>query len=124
MNIRLFALAITLLASNVALTQETTTPPPSQTEHAQGRGCVHPGNKKGCFVLHDIRQHRYWDLTFTGDNRPDLYTHIWFEGIGYPHDAHCAQGRPVHVTTWKIVSGECSKPTAPESNTPPQSHPQ
>jgi len=122
-NIRLLTLVVTLLASNVVMSQQPSAGA-SQTEHAQGRGCVRPGKEEGCFVLHDIKQHRYWDLTFAGDSKPDLYTHIWFEGIGYPHDAHCSQGRPVHVSSWKPLPGECSKPATSEPKAPSNSkHP-
>lgn len=123
MKIRLLSLAITLLAANVALSQETS-PPTEHTEHAQGRGCVRPARKAGCFVLHDIGQRRYWDLTFDGDDRPELYTHIWFEGIGYSHDGHCSQGNPVHVSSWKILPGECSRPTTSEPKAPSNPKPQ
>lgn len=119
MNIRLLiALAVTLLTPKFALSQF----PP--TEHAEGSGCVRPAEKKGCYVLHDIRGRRYWDLTFNGDNKPDLYTHIQFEGIGYTHDAHCNQGRPVHVSSWKILPGECSRPASSEPKASPPSKPQ
>jgi hypothetical protein len=123
MHIRLLALAILLFASSVALSQQPSTPP-SQTEHAQGRGCVRPARKEGCYVLHDIGRRRYWDLNFTGDSKPGLYTHIWFEGIGYPHDAHCDQGRPVHVSSWKVLPGECSRPAATQPKAPSPSNPQ
>jgi hypothetical protein len=118
MNIRSLTLGVALLVTNVAWSQQPV------TVHAQGSGCVRPATKEACFVLHDIRNRRYWDLTFDGENRPGLYTHIWFEGIGYTHDAHCNQGRPVHVTSWKVLPGECSKPTASESKAPSQSNPQ
>jgi len=93
--------------------QPSSSPPTSHTGHAQARGCVHPGKEEGCFVLHDIKRRRYYDLTFEpSGSKPDLYTHIWFEGVEYPHDAHCSQGRPVHVQSWKVLPGECSKPAA------------
>jgi hypothetical protein len=83
----------------------------SHTIHAQGKGCVRPGEQEGCFVLHDIKHRRLYDLSFeASDSKPDMYTAIWFEGIGYPHDAHCSKGRPVHVRHWKPLPGECSKP--------------
>lgn len=117
MNIRLLTLFITLLAASTLWSQQSNSnTAPSETEHAQGRGCVRPGKQEGCFVLHDIKRHRYYDLSFAAsDTKPDLYTYISFEGIGFPHDAHCRQGRPVHVTSWKLLEGECSKPAAPES---------
>ena len=107
MKTRLLTLVAVLLASSTLLSQQ------SNTEHVQGRGCVRPGNKEGCFVLHDIKRHRYYDLSFdTAGSKPDLYTHISFEGIGYTHDAYCSQGRPVHVSSWKSLPGECSKPAS------------
>lgn len=79
----------------------------------QARGCVRPGNEGGCFVLHDIKRNRYYDLTFgSAGGKPDLYSHIWFEGIGYYHDSHCSQGRPVHVSSWKILPGQCTRPAS------------
>ncbi len=123
MNIRLLTSAIILLASSAGLSQQPSSTP-SQTEHAQGRGCVRPASQEGCYVLHDIKQRRYWDLNFAGDSKPGLYTHIWFEGIGYPHDAHCNQGRPVHVTSWKLLPGECSRPVTSEPKAPSPSSPQ
>jgi hypothetical protein len=122
MNIRLLTLALMLIAPTLAVSQQKQHVITEHTEHAQGRGCVRPARQKGCFVLHDIRGRRYWDLSFTGDNRPDIYTHIWFEGIGYPHDAHCNQGRPVHVSTWKVLPGACSRPS--EHNAPSPAKPQ
>ena len=82
------------------------------TEHVQATGCVRPAKQEGCMTLHDIRQHRFYDLSFDpkGD-KPDIYTHISFEGIGYSHDAHCSTGRPVHVSSWKKLPGECSRPS-------------
>lgn len=120
-NIRLLTLAvmtITLLASDCALSQQP------RTEHAEGSGCVRPGKKKGCFVVHDLKQRAYWDLTFPRDNRPELYTHISFEGIGYQYDAQCSEGRPVHVSSWKILPGECSRPAPSEPKSPAPSQPQ
>jgi hypothetical protein len=124
MNIRLLTLAVTLLASNVALSQQASAPPTERTEHAQGRGCVRPAQKEGCYVLHDLRQRRYWDLNFTGNSRPRPYTHIWFEGVGYSHDAHCSQGNPVRVSTWKILPGECSRPSKSGPQAPSSSNSQ
>jgi hypothetical protein len=83
------------------------------TSYAQGKGCVRPGKQDGCVVLHDIKQHRYYALSFdSSPNKPDLYTAITFEGIGYPHDSHCAEGQPVHVHEWKPLAGSCSKPAS------------
>lgn len=112
MGIRLLALATILVASTSLLGQQSTSKPPtSHTAHVEGRGCVRPGKQEGCFVLHDIKRHRYYDLSFEpAGSKPDLYTHISFEGIGYAHDAHCSQGNPVHVSSWKPLPGECSKP--------------
>jgi hypothetical protein len=90
--------------------QQRSSAPKSHTEHAQGTGCVRPGKEEGCFLLHDIKQHRYYGLSFEATNtKPDLYTAIWFEGIGYPHDAHCSQGKPVHVSHWKPAAGKCTR---------------
>ena len=110
----MFVLCATTLISGTAVAQQPSGgPPTSHTGHAQARGCVHPGKEEGCFVLHDIKRRRYYDLTFEpSGSKPDLYTHISFEGVEYPHDAHCSQGRPVHVHSWKILPGECSKPVA------------
>lgn len=81
------------------------------TSYAKGKGCVRPGKQNGCIVLHDIKQHRYYALSFDSTpNKPDLYTAITFEGIGYPHDSHCGEGQPVHVHEWKPLPLECSKP--------------
>lgn len=116
MNIRLLALTTILVASASLSGQQTTSRAgTSHTAYAEGRGCVRPGKKDGCFVLHDIKRHRYYDLSFEpAGSKPDLYTHIWFEGIAYSHDAYCSQGNPVHVSSWKLLPGQCSKP-APES---------
>ena len=90
---------------------------PLPTKLVQARGCVHPTKQEGCFVLHDIRQNRLYDLSFSPTaERPDLYTHISFEGIGFPHDAHCSQGRPVHVSSWKKLPGQCARPAASDAN--------
>lgn len=83
------------------------------TTHAQGKGCVRPGKQADCFSLHDIKKHRYYTLSFdSSPNKPDLYTAISFEGIGYPHDSHCGEGQPVHVHDWKPLPGKCSQPAA------------
>jgi hypothetical protein len=111
MKIRLLAATVVLACGPLLGQQVTSKPGMSHTEHVQARGCVRPGKEEGCFVLHDIKGHRYYDLTFdAAGNTPELYTHISFEGIGYAHDAHCSQGRPVHVSSWKKLPGECSKP--------------
>jgi hypothetical protein len=104
---------VLLILSSVVSQQSNTSPPISHTAHLQARGCVRPGRVKGCFVLHDIKRHRYYDLSFQPASPPTPYTHIWFEGIGYPHDAHCSQGRPVHVVAWKPLPGKCAKPARP-----------
>jgi hypothetical protein len=111
-NTLLMVVANALLISSPLLCQQSKTNTPiSHTAHIQARGCVRPGRVEGCFVLHDIKRHRYYDLSFhPAGSKPDLYTHISFEGIGYPHDAHCNQGRPVHVSAWKPLPGECAKP--------------
>jgi hypothetical protein len=44
-----------------------------------------------------------------------LYTAISFEGIGYPHVAHCDQGQKVQVLEWKALPGTCEKPQAEPS---------
>ena len=91
---------------------------PLGTEHVQARGCVRPTKQEGCFTLHDISQHRFYDLQFDPKaEKPDLYTHISFEGIGFSHDALCSTGRPVHVSSWKVLPGECSRP-APANSKP------
>ena len=112
MNMLLTLVTNALLISRPLLgLQSETNTPTSHTAHIQARGCVRPARVEGCFVLHDIKRHRYYDLSFgPADSKPDLYTHISFEGIGYPHDAHCNQGRPVHVSSWKALPGECTKP--------------
>jgi hypothetical protein len=119
MKIRMtLMLCVLMLPFDSSFAQQSNNgPPTSHVRHAQARGCVHPGKEEGCFVLHDIKGRRFYDLTFkaTGD-KPDLYSHILFEGIEYPHDAHCSQGRPVHVTTWKILPGKCSRPTSKTTN--------
>jgi hypothetical protein len=113
---RLLLLACVLIAANLAFGQQSRThTSKSHTIHAQGKGCVRPGKEEGCFVVHDIKHRRLYDLSFEAtDSKPDLYTAIWFEGIGYPHDAHCSKGRPVHVSHWKPLPGECSKPAPVE----------
>lgn len=86
---------------------------PSATAYAQGKGCVRPGKQAGCITLHDIKQHRYYNLSFdSSPNKPDLYTAISFEGIGYSHDSHCGEGQPVHVHEWKPLPGKCSQPAS------------
>lgn len=114
MGTRFLVLATILVASTSLLGQQSTgNAGTSHTAHVEGRGCIRPAEKEGCFVLHDIKRHRYYDLSFdAAGTKPDLYAHIWFEGIGYSHDAHCSQGRPVHVSSWKPLPGECSKSTA------------
>lgn len=108
-NTRSLILASILLAASPLLGQQPAAK--SHTSHVKGRGCVRPGKEEGCFVLHDIKQHRVYDLSFDAtETKPDHYTAIWFEGIGYSHDAHCSQGRPVHVSHWKPLPGKCSKP--------------
>lgn len=105
-----------LLISSPLLSQQSGSPPTSHTEHVQARGCVRPAQQEGCLVLHDIKQRRLYDLSFSSTaEKPELYTHISFEGIVYPHDAHCSQGRPVHVSSWKKLPGECSKPASANS---------
>jgi hypothetical protein len=122
MNRTTLVLSELLLLSGLSFAQQPAgNTPTSHTEHVQARGCVRPGKEEGCFVLHDIKRHRFYDLTFesTG-SKPDLYTHISLEGVGYPHDAHCSRGRPVHVDSWKALPGECSKPFATKPATKPQ----
>jgi hypothetical protein len=112
-NRRSLLLTCVLLAGSPVFGQQSGTHTgKSHTIHVQGKGCVRPGKEEGCFVVHDIKQHRLYDLSFGAtDNKPDLYTAIWFEGIGYPHEAHCSKGRAVHVSHWKSLPGECSKPS-------------
>jgi hypothetical protein len=89
-----------------------------RTTHARGRGCVRQGKEEGCFILHDIKQHRYYDLSFDSTpNKPDLNTAISFEGIGYQHDTRCSQGHPVHVHDWKPLPGKCSQPAGAKAKT-------
>jgi hypothetical protein len=123
-KIRSLIAAIALLAAVQLMGQQLGQPQaPAKgstlhTIHAQGRGCVRPGKEEGCFVVHDIKAHRYYDLTFDSTNaRPDLYTAIWFEGIGYHHDAHCSQGQPIHVSHWKPMPGKCSQADTSKSKT-------
>lgn len=114
MKKRLKTLAVALLVSSqVSLAQKTGSYKP-HTVHAQGSGCVRPAKEEGCFVLHDIKAHRYYDVSF-GASKPEPYTAIWFEGIGYHHDAHCKQGQPVHVSHWKPLPGKCSQPDSSQS---------
>ena len=102
-----------LLMSSPLLSQESR-PLPTKLIHA--RGCVHPTKQEGCLVLHDIRQNRLYDLSFSPTaERPGLYTHISFEGIGFAHDAQCSQGRPVHVSSWKKLPGVCARPASANS---------
>jgi len=98
------------LISSPLLSQEQ--PRALPTKLIEARGCVHPNPEKpGCLVVHDIRQNRVYDLSFRPDgDRPELYTHISFEGIGFAHDAQCSQGRPVHVRSWKKLPGVCARP--------------
>lgn len=112
MNTVLRFIATLLLLSGPSFSQQSNTnPPTAHTAHIQARGCVRPGKGEGCFLLHDIKRNRYYDLSFEpAGTKPDFYTHIWFEGIGYYHDAHCSQGRPVHVSSWKPLPGQCTKP--------------
>lgn len=119
MKARLVA-ATVLLACGTLLGQQPSNK--SHTEHVRTRGCVRPGKEEGCFVLHDIKRHRYYDLNFdAAGSTPEPYTHISFEGIGYAHDAHCSQGRPVHVSSWKKLPGECSRPASkPRTQSKPQ----
>ena len=119
MKMQSLLIVCVLLAANLAFSQQSgTNTSKSHTMHAQGKGCVRPGTGDGCFVVHDIKQHRLYDLSFGAtDSKPDLYTAIWFEGIGYPHDAHCSKGRPVHVSHWKVLPGECSKPVVTKPKT-------
>ena len=118
-KMRSLLLACVVLAASFAFSQQSSTNvSKSHTIHAQGRGCVRPGKEEGCFVMHDIKKRRLYDLSFGAtDSKPDLYTAIWFEGIGYPHDAHCSNGRPVHVIHWKALPGKCSKPETTKANT-------
>lgn len=113
------AVLLLLFASGALLGQQSQAPKAHvkgstpHTIHAKGNGCVRPGKQDGCYVLHDIKQHRYYDLTFDSTpNKPDLFTAISFEGIGYHHDAHCSQGQPVHVHEWKPLPGKCSQPAS------------
>lgn len=112
-------IAIVLLGASPLFSQQSNPDAQkSHSTHVQTRGCVHPGKQAGCFVLHDIKQHHYYDLTFDSTGaKPDLYTHIWFEGIGYPHDAHCSEGRPVHVHSWKPLPGKCAQPDDSKTKT-------
>ena len=90
----------------------------AHTIHVQGRGCVRPAKQEGCFVVHDIRAHRYYDVSFDAvGTTPNPYTAIWFEGIGYHHDALCSQGQPVHVSHWKPLAQKCSQPANASSTT-------
>jgi len=102
-----------LLISSPLLSQQSR---PLPTKLIQARGCVQPTKptkREGCLVLHDIRQNRLYDLSFSPTaDRPELYTHISFEGIAFAHDAQCSQGRPVHVRSWKKLPGECSRPAS------------
>jgi hypothetical protein len=108
-----FVATVLLMSSPLFSQQSNTNAQKSHTTHVQARGCVRPGKEEGCFVLHDIKRHHYYDLSFdTTPGKPDLYTHISFEGIGYAHDAHCSQGRPVHVSSWKTLPGECTRPAS------------
>lgn len=119
MNMILMLVANVLLISRPVLGQQSNAnTPTSHTAHIQARGCVRPGRVEGCFVLHDIKRHRFYDLSFDpAGSKPDLYTHIWFEGLGYPHDAHCGQGSPVHVSSWKPLPGECARPAGSKTKT-------
>src|SRR5579872_5888874 len=95
MKTRLVAATIALACSTVLGQQTSSKTGMSHTEHVQTRGCVRPGKEEGCFVLHDIKRHRYYDLTFdAAGSTPDLYTHIWFEGIGYAHVLIVVKGAP------------------------------
>jgi hypothetical protein len=118
MKTRLVAAAVVLACGPLLGQQSSSKPDMSHTEHVQTRGCVRPGKEEGCFVLHDIKRHLYYDLNFdAAGSTPELYTHISFEGIGYAHDAHCSQGRPVHVSSWKKLPGECSRPAISKPKT-------
>jgi len=114
MKPRIAKSVVTLLALGMLLgMQSGAAQGPPATTHAQGKGCVRPGKQDGCFVLHDIKRHRYYSLTFDSTpNKPDLYTAITFEGIGFPHDSHCGEGQLVHVHDWKPLPGQCSKPSS------------
>jgi len=120
-KIQLCILTAVLAASVQAIGQQSsragvrTKGSAAHTIHVQGRGCVRPAKQEGCVVLHDIKAHRYYDVSFPTDTKPDLYTAIWFEGIGYHHDAHCSQGQPVHVSHWKPIAGKCSQPSSASS---------
>jgi len=106
-----------LLIPNPLLSQQQSRPLP--TKLIQARGCVQPTKpvkQEGCLVLHDIRQNRLYDLSFSPTaERPELYTHISFEGIGFAHDAQCSHGRPVHVRSWKRLPGVCARPDSAAS---------
>jgi len=91
------------------------------TEHITGKGCVQPGKSKNCVMLSDIKAHRKYDLFFKPDNKPDMYTAVEFEGIGYHQHSHCQDGQPLQVVNWKPGEGECTKPATPSSKAAPKS---
>jgi hypothetical protein len=111
--------------TTLALALLVTTPLSGQTmdtyklhmAHVQGRGCVHPvkeghpAREEACFLLHEIKTHRYYNLYFDG-TEPEPDTAIWFEEVGYSHEAGCKQGQPVHVSHWKPMPGKCPKPAS------------
>ena len=83
------------------------------TEHITGKGCVQPGKLKNCVMVNDIKAHRKYDVFFKADNKPEMYTAVEFEGIGYHQHSHCNDGQPVQVVNWKPAEGECTKPATP-----------
>ncbi len=121
MNKRLVTLILVLLAAvqlpaqQPSKSDQTTQGTASRTKHIQGKGCLKPGRQTGCLVVNDIKAHRKYNVFFDGKDQPELYTAISFEGIGYPHIAHCNQGQKVQVTDWKPLPEKCSQPSAPQS---------
>ena len=122
MKISLATLVVTLVTSFPMLAQQSSSTAKAnpnttaaKTEHIEGRGCIKPGRQHGCFVVNDIQAHRKYNVFFDVKNRPDMYTAISFEGIGYQHVSHCSQGQKVQVTEWEPLPGECSKPNVTQS---------